>query len=135
MFGIFEIFTLCNIQQRAVENASSLQDHSMSVTFADEGVTFDNPDIVSIIKWRRIHSIARLTNAWLFTTFSGSNFYAVPTSLITDTISPRPTHQHFGPRALFFTAELTKQDDRFDQKDLDTVDKMIQSIIVPAYQY
>ena len=35
----------------------------------------------------------------------------------------------------FFTAELTKQDDRFDQMDLDTVDQMIQSIMVPAYQY
>lgn len=35
----------------------------------------------------------------------------------------------------FFTAELTKQNDRFDQMDLDTVDKMIQSIMMPAYQY
>ncbi len=35
----------------------------------------------------------------------------------------------------FFTAKLTKQDDRFDQRDLDTVDKIIQSIMVPVYQY
>ena len=86
MFGIFEILTYRNVQRRAVKNASTLYDQSMSVTFGDEGVTFDNPDIVTIIKWRRIHSVTRLKSAWLFATFSESNYYVVPTSLITDSI-------------------------------------------------
>ena len=86
MFGIFEILTYRNVQRRAVKNASTLYDQSMSATFGDEGVTFDNPDIVTIIKWRRIHSVTRLKSAWLFATFSESNYYVVPTSLITDSI-------------------------------------------------
>lgn len=79
---IIYVFNWFRLEKQAVEQAKSLPNESIAVTFNDDGITFNNIDHFSTVKWRRFHSVTKLKSAWLFFTYSNSNYTAIPSNLI-----------------------------------------------------
>jgi hypothetical protein len=85
LFAVY-VFSWLNYEKQAVEQARSLPNQVMIVTFNDEGITYNSVDHISIVKWRRFQSVKKLKSAWLFFIYSNNNYTAIPTGLINDSI-------------------------------------------------
>jgi len=85
LFALY-LITIVRGEKQAEKQAKALPNPTITVTFNDEGITFDNVDHISIVKWRRFESITKLKSAWLFFIYSRDTYTAIPTALISNSI-------------------------------------------------
>lgn len=85
LFALY-VIQIVRDEKQAEKQAKTLPNQMITVTFNDDGVTFDNVDHISIVKWRRFESIIKLISAWLFFIYSRDTYTAIPATLITNSI-------------------------------------------------
>ncbi len=84
ILGPFLMGMILRYKMQLVEQAKS--PHQMvTLTFNEDGITFDNVDYIAIVKWRRFHSIKKLKSAWLLF-YSGDSYVAIPADVLSNSI-------------------------------------------------
>ncbi len=84
ILGLLLIGIILGYKKQVVEQAKSLHP-TVTLTFNEDGITFDNVDHISIVKWRKFHSIKKLKSAWLLG-YSGDSYVPIPTDVLSNSI-------------------------------------------------
>ena len=80
--GLILIGIIMGYRKQAVEQAKSLH-QTVTLTFSEDSVTYDGVDHISIVKWRKFHSIKKFKSAWLLF-YSDNSYVAIPTDVLSN---------------------------------------------------